>query len=102
MENRRLKLHERLVEILGTNHVYFQPPENIKLEYPAIVYTLVTVSNKYADNSVYKQKYTYQITVIDHDSDGQIAEKFTRLPLCEHRNHFISDGLIHDVFYLNL
>ena len=50
MESRRLKLHERLVEILGTDHVYFQPPENFKLEYPAIVYSRKQISNRFADN----------------------------------------------------
>lgn len=101
MENKRLKLHQKLIDILGSNHVYFQPPENLKLEYPAIVYSLVKVSNIYAGNSVYKHKYTYQISVIDYDPDGQIASKFMEMVLCEHRNHFVSDGLIHDVFYLN-
>lgn len=98
MESRRLKLHERLVEILGTNHVYFQPPENIKLEYPSIVYSRKQISNRFADNLVYKQNFTYQIIVIDYDPDSAITAKLSTIPNCEYRNSYESDGLNHDVF----
>ena len=37
---RRLELHEILCTILGSRNVYFQPPESIKMNYPAIVYGL--------------------------------------------------------------
>ena len=34
----RYELHEFLCEILGSRNVYFQPPESVKMKYPAIVY----------------------------------------------------------------
>ena len=82
MESRRLKLHEILVEILGADHVYFQPPENVKLEYPAIVYSRKQISNRFADNLVYKQNFTYQITVIDYDPDSAITAKISKQLYC--------------------
>lgn len=98
MENRRLKLHQILVDILGNNRIYFQPPENIKLEYPAIVYSKIRINNRFADNAVYKQNFTYQIIVIDYDSDSVIADKLSTIPNCEYQNSYASDGLNHDVF----
>lgn len=100
MESRRLKLHEILVEILGADHVYFQPPENVKLEYPAIVYSRKQISNRFADNLVYKQNFTYQITVIDYDPDSAITDKISTIINCSYQNSYIADGLNHDVFNL--
>ena len=100
MESRRLKLHEILVEILGTDHVYFQPPENIKLEYPAIVYSRKQINNRFADNLVYKQNLTYQITVIDYDPDSDLTAKLSTITNCSYQNSYIADGLNHDVFTL--
>ena len=34
----RLELQSKLEEILGSRQVYYQPPETVKMEYPAIVY----------------------------------------------------------------
>ena len=31
-------LHQVLVRILGSNNVYYHPPVNLKISYPAIVY----------------------------------------------------------------
>ena len=98
MENRRLKLHQKLIELLGNNHVYYQPPENIKLEYPAIVYSKNRINNRFADNLVYKQNLTYQIIVIDYVPDSLITEKLSTITNCEYQNSYVTDGLNHDVF----
>ena len=36
--DRRNDLQKLLVEVLGSKNVYFQPPESVKMKYPAIVY----------------------------------------------------------------
>ena len=51
--NRRLLLHEIFCEILGTRNAYFQPPESVKMNYPAIVYGLDSIENTYANDGVY-------------------------------------------------
>ena len=35
----RLDLHEALCEALGSKNVYFSPRSNVKMSYPAIVYS---------------------------------------------------------------
>ena len=55
MEN-RLDLHEELCELLGSRHVYFQPPESIKLIYPCIVYSMSGVLKLNANNRLYKSR----------------------------------------------
>lgn len=94
----RLELHELLCEVLGSRHVFFQPPSSIKMVYPAIVYSRNEIDNVFADNSVYKQSWRYTVTVIDEDPDSEIVERMSKLPKCKFDRNFTSDNLNHDVF----
>ena len=96
----RVDLQNVLEEILGSRNVYYQPPESLKMNYPAIVYARKTIDNSYANNSVYKQNYAYEITVIDKNPDSEIVNKVSKLPTCRFDRHFKSDNLNHDVFTL--
>ena len=94
----RLKLQTELEELLGTRNVYYSPPASLKMQYPAIVYSRSDIDNAHANNSVYKQEYAYEITVIDRNPDSEIAKKVSRLPRCRLNRHYPSDNLNHDVF----
>ena len=96
----RVDLQNVLEELLGSRSVYYQPPESLKMSYPAIVYSRKTIDNSYANNSVYKQNYAYEITVIDKNPDSEIVNKISKLPTCRFDRHFKSDNLNHDVFTL--
>lgn len=94
----RLELHEELVNILGSRNVYFQPPESIKIKYPAIIYSRSDIDNTFADNGVYLQDLAYQITVVDADPDSEIVKRMSLFPKTNFNRHFTSDNLNHDVF----
>ena len=96
----RVDLQNVLEELLGSRNVYYQPPESLKMNYPAIVYSRKTIDNSYANNSVYKQNYAYEIIVIDKNPDSEIVNKVSKLPTCRFDRHFKSDNLNHDVFTL--
>lgn len=96
----RENLQTILEKILGSDNVYFQPTESLKLNYPAIVYSRNRIENTFADDAVYKQAYSYQITVIDKNPDSDIVRKVSQLPMCRHDRHFKSDNLNHDSFTL--
>ena len=96
----RLELHEILCDILGSRHVYFQPPSSVKMVYPAIVYSRNSIGNDFANDLVYKQSLGYTVTVIDEDPDSNVVEKISRLPMCRFDRHFTSDNLNHDVITL--
>lgn len=96
----RLELHEILCRILRSRNVYFQPPESLKMQYPAIVYSRDDIQNTFADDVVYMQKHVYQVIVIDKDPDSEIVEKVSKLPACRFDRHYISDNLNHDSFLL--
>lgn len=100
MATRRLELHEILCEILGSRNAYFQPPESIKMNYPAIVYSLDDIENLFADDGVYLSKKRYQVIVIDKDPDSTLIDKVAALPTSQYNRHYTQDNLNHDVFTL--
>ena len=94
----RLKLHTELKLILKSNNVYFQPPESIKLKYPAIVYSRMDIENMHANDYVYNQKVSYKVTIIDPDPDSEIVEKMTHFKYASFDRHYTANGLNHDQF----
>lgn len=94
----RYELHEFLCEILGSRNVYFQPPESVKMKYPAIVYERTEIKNRFANDAVYKQNNAYLLTLIDKDPDSEVSKQLANIPLCRLQQHFVSDNLNHDIF----
>lgn len=100
MAKSREELHSLLVSVAGNRNVYFQPPESIRMSYPAIVYSRSDIRNTFADNDPYAQHRAYEIIVIDKDPESEIVDKISLLPLCRFNRHYKSDNLNHDVFTL--
>lgn len=98
--SRRLKLQTFLEELLGSRNVYFQPPANLVMKYPCIVYERDNTDVKHADNSVYSWRQRYQITYIDKNPDSDVIDVLNSLPLTSFSRHFATSGLNHDVFVL--
>lgn len=98
--DRRLELHELLVEILGSRNVYFQPPPNVVMQYPAIVYSLDDIWSRHADNSGYMHRDRYSVTLIDRNPDNGTKHKLAHLGLCSFSRAFQADGLNHYAFDL--
>lgn len=94
----RLDLHELLCDCLGSRNVYFQPPESIKMQYPAIVYSRDDIENDHANNGTYIQSTAYNIIVIDPDPDSEVVQKVSKLPMCTFDRHYAADNLNHDSF----
>jgi len=80
------------------DNVYFQPPESVKMVYPAIRYSVDKFNNQYADDTTYIAKKNYQIIVIDTDPDSTIAEQVNTIPSVSSSNVYVADSLYHYVF----
>ena len=96
----RLEHHEIFCDILGSRNAYFQPPSSVRMKYPAIVYARKEIENRFADDLVYLQNNSYEVTVIDREADSEIVKKISLLPKCKFDRHFVSDNLYHDLFVL--
>lgn len=101
MNDSRLKLHTDLLEILGSNNVYFQPPESIKMKYPAIVYSRSDIENRYAGDNVYNQNFKFKVIVVDYEPDSLIVQKMSKFKYASFDRHYVANGLNHDMFTVN-
>lgn len=93
----RLTLQSKLEDLLGSNHVYYQPPENLKMEYPAIRYSKSDEEDIYANNIKYISMSVYDLVVIDKKPDNPVIKKLLELPYSEFDRHYVADGLNHDI-----
>lgn len=96
----RSELSALLKQILGSDQVYFQEPENVKMLYPAILYSRDDINVKHADNRPYALTKRYQVTVISRDPDSDIPDKIAALPLCSFSREYKAQNLYHYVFLL--
>ena len=96
----RLELQNTLIDLLGSNNVYYQPPESIKMAYPAIRYSKSDIRVNKADNTNYLTKNCYEIIVIDTKPDNPVLNKLLELEYCTYNRNYKADNLNHDVFTL--
>jgi len=96
----RLQLHEKLCALLGSRNVYFQAPETVKMEYPAIRYERVDIDSVEADNTKYLLNRMYRLVYIslDIDSDTMIDNILMSFPHSTYVGHSVIDNLYHDTF----
>lgn len=83
-----------------TANVYFQPPENVKIKYPCIVYSRTRIDNTFANNEVYRLDHAYQLVYIHTNPDDPMIDVLAQLPTCRFQREYVSDQLYHDVFII--
>lgn len=92
--------HEKGYE-LSIRPVYFQPPGNMTIEYPCVIYHLSDIDITRADNSVYRAIQQFTLTLVDENPDSEYVEKLlTTFGTIRFDRFFISDSLNHWTFSL--
>lgn len=76
-KERRVQLNNLLRTVTPT--VYFQPPANVKMDYPCVVYHYVGDDTLRANNDRYITQREYSITVMDMNPDSTIHEEILDL-----------------------
>lgn len=100
-EASRLKLHSKLVEILGSQYVYYQSPESVKMHYPCIRYNLDYMYNEYANDRNYVNEERYMVTYISKDPDDELpAALIGEFSKCSFDRFYTADNMNHWVFTL--
>lgn len=100
MARDRLDLQAKFEEILGSRNVYFNPPENLKLQYPCIIYNISGVYRRDADNSLYGYMNRYTVTLIDKKPDSEFYVPLLSMRYCTFDRSYKSEGM--NVFSFNL
>lgn len=93
-------LQVKLEELLGSNNVYYQPPDGLIMKYPAIRYSKSKNQGDFANNARYSKRTRYELILIEYDPDSPVIDKLLALPYCSHERWYAADGLNHDVFTL--
>lgn len=93
----RLDLQGLLEELLESRNVYYQSPESVKMQYPAIRYSKKNIQSIYANNSKYLMRDCYELIVISRNPDDPVIKKLLALPYCSYDRQYIADNLYHDV-----
>ena len=96
--DRRIALHN-LLKSSNPASCWFQPPDNTKLVYPAIVYKRKHGNINHADNRAYLCKPCYEIKVFDANPDSPFIQwMIENVPGVRYVNHFTSNNLNVEVF----
>lgn len=98
--NRQPELQAKLEELLGSRNVYFQPPADLKMKYPAIRYDMDLIDSKFADDRKYLNTDRYQVIVISKEPGHEVIRKILDLPLSSFGRHYVANNLNHDVINL--
>lgn len=96
----RLELHSMLKNIAISNNVYFDPPESVRMSYPAIRYSIDDIDNTFANDNIYIQSNRYKVIIIDRDPDSELAKTVSKLPTCKFVTAYSKNNLNHFVFTL--
>jgi hypothetical protein len=96
----RVRLQGLLESLDSSFTVYFQPPPNVQMQYPCIVYNRDYLSSEFADNMAYASSFRWQITVIDADPDSAMNDILSQLALTRYVRHYVTAGLNHDIYQL--
>ena len=96
----RPTLQQVLVDVLGSNYVYFQPPESVKLQYPCIIYEEMRGASFRANDKLYGYRKCYNLILIDKNPYSEIPDRIRQLPLCDTDRMYKADNLYHFSFRL--
>jgi hypothetical protein len=106
-ESRRSQLQSLLENLTVTEelpdnklNVYFQPPDEVQMQYPCIRYERDNATLKSADNVAYHWQQRYQVTYMDYNPDSDVIDKLMEFPYSRFNRHFATSGLNHDVFVI--
>lgn len=95
MARTRIELDAILRSTLGSDHVYYDPPESFKLKFPCIVYNDTGRSVMRADNGVYIKFRRYMLNYITKNADDPMVDTIEELQYCRLRTPYTADNLFH-------
>lgn len=90
----RSELHAELLTFMP--NVYFQPPTNIQMVYPCIVYNKAGKARYFGDNIIYLSQQEYAVTLIEKNPDSKVADNIEKhFRHCAIEDYYTVDNLNH-------
>lgn len=97
----RLELQQKLIDILGSENVYFQPPATIQMSFPCFVYSLESPQYLRANGKVYRYINHYTLIYISRDPMDPMYERLlNEFDYISPDKPYKADNLMHYPFKL--
>lgn len=94
---KRVDIQEKFKFLLGSDNVYYQPPANLKMKYPAIVYSLDGLDVKRFDNTRLINKNCFSVThIYRNESENLVETMLKNFEYISFDNRSIVDGIYND------
>lgn len=94
MKKTRTNFHNELLKFCP--NVYFQPPENLRMKYPCIVYSRSTDYTTHSNDKFYFATRRYDLTLIGFKVTDEISDEMRAyFPMCEVTQYYVADNLNH-------
>lgn len=94
MKKMRIDFHNELLKFCP--NVYFQPPENLKMKYPCIVYSRSTDFTIRSNDILYLATRRYDLTLIGFKVTDETCDRIREyFPMCDITQHYVADNLNH-------
>lgn len=81
-----------------TPHVYFEPPETVKMSYPCFVYHFTGYNSVNANDDDYLKSEEYAVRYITKKADPPIPKAVAALPHVTYDRHYVAENLHHFMF----
>lgn len=95
----RIDLQSEFEDFLGSRNVYYQPPESVRMRYPAIRYARNGSALNHANNRVYMNTRRYDGVIIDPNPDSKLPDlMLDRFPMCTFGKAYPANNLHHFPF----
>ena len=98
--DRRLFLHQKLVEAFPGLNVYYRPPASI-IKYPCVIYEPERQVPKYVGNRVYNVGTMFEVKVLSV-TPGIDTESIFGIGRTNHKTTYTSDNIVHDIFTISV
>lgn len=94
--NRRPELDPIFKRLIGSDNVYFQPPEDLKMSYPCIRYKLSDIRHTKSNNSLYTYTQGYEVVYITREPDSQLVDDILKeFEMISFQNVMVVNNLYH-------
>lgn len=95
----RLSLHRELLRFMP--NVYFQPPSNIQMKYPCIVYNKDDKNIKFGDDIAYFAIQGYRLMLIESNPDSKVADSLEQhFQYATIEQYYTVDNLNHTIIQI--
>lgn len=98
LEARRLAFDAELRALLNTNNTYFEPPDNVRMKYPCVVYSRSGIYDLRADDLRYHNRQRFSAMTINTNPDTNWPQLILdHFPYSRFDRSYNADNLAHNV-----